>query len=62
MGLLSTEKLGRSIGEWTELVDACLKKEGYEVRDAESREKALSTLLESQDPSLVKDVLNTLKE
>lgn len=62
MGLLSTENLGRTIGKWSELVDACLEKEGFEVRDAESREKALSMLLGKDDSTLVKDVLSTLEK
>ncbi|GAA5960892.1 hypothetical protein JCM3765_007527 [Sporobolomyces pararoseus] len=62
IGLLSTEKLGRQIGDWGELVDACLENQGYKVKDGETREKALSELLGGEDQTLVRDVLETLNE
>lgn len=62
IGLLSTEKLDRRIGRWGELVDACLGKQGYEVKDGETREKALTKLLGDEDQTLVRDVLDTLNE
>jgi len=62
IGLLSTEKLDRTLESWGELVDACLEKQGYEIVDVASREKALAALLSDADSKLPRDVLETLNE
>ncbi|GAA6007492.1 hypothetical protein JCM11491_004182 [Sporobolomyces phaffii] len=61
IGLLSTETLNPIKG-WDQLVDACLERQGFEVRDAETREQALTTLLGCDDSTLPRDVLETLKD
>lgn len=61
IGLLDTQPLAAPVTKPTDLVDACLAAQGYDVKDSESREQALLRVLDGRH-ELVLEVVASLQE